>query len=140
MARTSSKVIVDKQFHRWDAQVEAGVKRALTRAGDVCASTARTAETRRQTGKLAGSIKPTAPRTNRRGNIEVSVTMEWYGLFQELGTLGRRRRKLKKRSRPVPRRGTRAPGTGVKPLYFMSKGARAARERLLDLLRQELSR
>jgi hypothetical protein len=56
-------------------------------------------------------------------------------LWQEKGTLGRRRAKLKSRPSDARRRGK---GTGVKPLYFMAHGVRDAFPAGLERVRAAL--
>lgn len=141
MARRSQIIVDFNRIPAYERGLERATGRALERAASAGVSAARAAETRRRTGALQGSIvsSPVEPyRKGRAGGLLIAiVARDWKAIFHDLGTRGRRRRKLSprtQRKRPAP------PGSGIRPLYFLNKGLRAARGRLLDDLKSELSR
>lgn len=68
-------------------------------------------------------VEPT--RRTSDGYVASFVCRKYYAWFHEYGTLGNRRKALKQNPRTDR---TRAPGTGIKPLGFLSAGKRAGKK------------
>jgi hypothetical protein len=136
--KLTSSVKIDNNFDALRRKIHEGaVPRALNRSASVGAAKAReVASQRSNTGQMA-NIKIAPARRDRRGWNVVFFSPAFYAWFHEHGTLGNRRRKLKQ---PGRSRRSRAPGTGVKPLRFLSQGRRVARLRLLEHLQREIRR
>lgn len=111
-----------------DATAEAAREGATAAAG--------VASQRSRTGRMAG-MRVHPPEGTPDGWQAGFTSPVHYAWFQNYGTLGSRRRKLKE-----PPRGnrTREPGTGVEPLRFLDAGRTVGRRVLLDTIRKRLPR
>src|SRR5678815_144758 len=91
----------------------------------------------REGARAASSVASTRSKTGRMAEMRVSsvdgtpdgwaasfTSPVFYAWFQEYGTLGNRRKALKRA--PSGDR-TREPGTGIEPLGFLAAGRRAGR-------------
>lgn len=149
----SAKVIVDKRFLEYERQMERGVQRAIGRAAAIGVAASRGAATGGyRVGEITGSTKVQPPvvryrSRGRTGWLLSIVASDWRSLFFELGTNKRRRRKLSPKT--IARRNTAsgqarqakvANQRGVRALYFLNKGVRELRSRMIDLLQSELGR
>ena len=94
------------------------------------------ASTRSKTGAMA-NIRPTPVRHTGEGWVATFASRVFYAWFQEEGTLGNRRKRLK---RPPTDKRSHAPGTGVEPLRFMAAGRKAGRRAMLEHIRRGLPR
>jgi len=134
MATLKSNVKIDNRFGKITRDYDRALQRALAdaaRAGAQVASAK--AQERKQTGKMA-EIKVAAVRQGRKGPNVLFASTPFYAAFQEFGTLGNRKRKLKQERRTTPT------GEGVPPLRFMGKGRTAARKLLLPLIQRHMGR
>ena len=130
-----AKVIVHDGFDSYSAAARAATERALGSAASVGVSAARSAPTRYRIGGIQGTVHAEPARGDRRMRALVVpiVARDFRAVFFELGTLGRRRRKLKRpRSRPAP------PGSGIRPQRYLALGLRRAKEQLPRLLEREI--
>lgn len=92
------------------------------------------ASTRSKTGRMA-AIRPTPVRNTGEGWVATFASRVFYAWFQEEGTLGNRRKPLK---RPPSDKRSHAAGTGVMPLRFMHAGRNAGRRAMLEHIRRGL--
>lgn len=132
-----------KRFRQYGYLSERSIERALGHSAAVGVAAARAKETRVKTGDLRRSIRVTRVETRRGRSVKTWLhASDHKAIWHELGTLQRRRRKLKKAT--LARQATpsgaarlaRATG-GVRPLYFLQAGKRAAAAALLPNLRRE---
>ncbi len=136
-------VVTEKHFREYGRAAERAIERSLGRSAAVGVAAARAKETRVKTGALRSSISATPVRWTRRGADLSIVASDFKALWHELGTLKRRRRKLKA---STVRRQQTASGQarlasargGLKPLYFLQAGKRAAAPVLLASLGREM--
>ena len=125
------------------AQLNEAVAVALREAAEVGAQVSRQVAGQRPgaTGDMQ-NITVSEPRGTPLGwEIEVTSHAAW-AWFQEFGTLGNRKRKLKRNPRSSTSSGrqspSRAAGTGITPLHFLSAGRTAARRAFLPALQRRL--
>jgi hypothetical protein len=133
MPLVKSRVDVTMNFDRITRDVNAHAKRAVTVAaaegGRVAASVA---SQRSKTGRMA-AIRIESTQGSVDGWRASFVSPVPYAWFQNYGTLGNRRKRLKQAPRTDR---TRAPGTGIEPLGFLEAGRRAG----VAAMRRELAR
>ncbi len=136
--KLTSNVKVINNFPQLRARIHEGaVPRALNAAAKEGARTsALKAGERSESGRMR-NIRVAPARRDGRGWNVMFFSPAPYAWFQEHGTLGSRKRKLKQAGR---RRRNAEPGSGIKPLRFMTAGRRVARASLLEHLRREISR
>lgn len=144
------KVIVDDRFDAYQVQTRRSIERALGAAAAVGVAAARSKPSRYRIDQIKGSVKagPAGTHMKFRGGLAVPITVgDWRGIFFELGTLLRRRKKLSRAT--IARRssasgqaraGRVADGMGVRPQRFLSLGLRRAKEQLPLTLARELGR
>lgn len=119
------------------------VRAALHEAATVGAGVSRRVAQQRPgpTGEMQNITVSEVRGTAHGWEVEVTSHAPW-AWFQEFGTLGNRKRKLKQPSRSTEPSGHRPPGrgtgSGITPLRFLSAGASAARKAFLPLLEQKL--
>lgn len=115
-----SRVVVEDGFERYGREFDAAVRRALIDGAQATLNAARVTVPKGETGKLERSLHLGAMiETPARVSIAVVAGM-FYGRFLEYGTLGSRKRKLK---RPEAQRNT---GQGIRPRRFMLHAGQAA--------------
>lgn len=142
-------MIVENRFGVFRTRIRSGVERGLERQGQRVLSAIRSEAPvgDGSSGVTAGHMRDTlklSPVTSTRRGKEIAVySDDPTVLWQDKGTLGRRRTKLKPRS--LKRRKERAQaiaaaGGGVKPKRFFGKGLRAAQgaRGTLDAIAAEL--
>ncbi len=119
----------DSRFPQFTRRMEGRVQNALERSLELGETVARAAAPE-ETGALKDSIRRTRVGRSRRGFAGTIDAGEFYGIFQELGTRGRRTRRLKGTTgaQHRARRQTLGTRSGIKPHRFLSKGLRAARD------------
>lgn len=133
MPLVSTRVDVSFDFERITREVHAQAERAVERAArEGAAAATAVAAKRSKTGRMAAITAGNATRTPD-GYIASFVSPVHYAWFQNYGTLGSRRKRLKQAPRTDR---TRAPGTGIEPLGFLEAGRKAG----LVALRMELAR
>jgi hypothetical protein len=100
-------------------------------AREGAAAAAAVASARSKTGRMA-SITPDNAIGTADGWAASFVSPTHYAWFQNYGTLGNRRKRLKQ-----PPRGsrTREQGTGIEPLGFLEAGRRAGRRAMLRTIK-----
>jgi hypothetical protein len=136
--KVTSNVKVSNNFPQLKRRIHEGaIPRALKEAAEDGARVSRTiARSRVETGAMA-DIKVAPPRRDVKGWNVIFFSPAYYAWFQEKGTLGNRRGRLKQPGRSSR---DRSPGTGIEPLNFLAKGRTAARKSLMEHLRREISR
>ncbi len=134
--RITTTVKVDNRFPQLTRGYDKAIVRALRNAAQAGAETSRAAAAQRsRSGTMADMrVLPVLPdrRGASRGYTGAFRTSAYYAKFHEHGTLGSRKKALK---RPGSRTRT---GQGIKPLRFLAKGRATARGRLLIELKREL--
>lgn len=124
MPLVTTRVDVTNKFPAITREVNELAKRAVTAAANEGARAATSvARQRLKTGRMSAIIV-----TPVRGSVdgwEASfVSPVVYAWFQNYGTLGNRRKRLKQSPRTSR---TREPGTGIEPLRFLDVGKAAGR-------------
>jgi hypothetical protein len=134
--KLTTSIKVTSQFPALERRIDREIQGALADAAQQAAQVARAAAApRSRTGKM-GNIRVAPPRRNAKGWDAAIISPVFYAWMQEHGTLGNRRRKLK---RPSARRRAAPPGSGVRPLRFLTKGRAAGRKALLSALERALN-
>jgi hypothetical protein len=127
-----SRVVVQDQFARYGREFDRACRRALLEGAQATLDVARVTVPKGETGKLERSLHlGHMEETPARLRVEV-VAAQFYGRFLEFGTLGSRKRALK---RPEARRST---GQGIKPRYFMLHAGRIAAPQFTAALSRQL--
>lgn len=136
----TAKVVTRSRFAEYGIECETAIRAAMTDALVVGRQAAADAETRVLTGTLHDSIWFKVVQEGSRwfGSIGSSV---FYALFQESGTLSKRRRKLSPKT--IARRDTPSgrarqanwKGAGITPLHFLLAGKRSWSELILERLK-----
>ena len=133
MPLVHSKVDVNIHFDRVTQDVNAHAKRAVqTAAVEGAQAAAQIASSRSKSGSMA-AIRVENVRQTPDGWEASFVSPAAHAWFQNYGTLGNRRKKLKQAPRTNR---TREPGTGISPLGFLDAGRRAG----IRALKRELAR
>jgi hypothetical protein len=133
MPLVKSRVDVTTSFDRITADVNAAAKRAVEMAAREGAHVAaQVASSRSKSGRMA-AIQVEPARGTVDGWEASFVSPVLYAWMQNYGTLGNRKKALK---RPPRTKRTRAPGTGIEPLGFLDAGRRAG----VAALRREIAR
>lgn len=137
MPGITSKVDVTNNFPRITREVSELARNAVADAAVVGAEAAASiASQRSKTGRMA-DIKASRSHGTPDGWGASFVSLVFYAWFQEYGTLGNRRKALK---RPASGKRTHDPGTGVEPLGFLAAGRRAGRAAMLQRIKAGLPR
>lgn len=133
LART--RIDVRNELGQVNREIADGARLAVHEGAQVGAAVAAgVASQRVKTGTMA-NIQAGSPSRTVDGWIASFVSRAWYGMFQDRGTLGSRRRPLKQAPRTNR---TREPGTGIEPLEFARAGRSAGRRAMLDRIRRSL--
>ena len=133
MPLVKARVDISSDFPRITREVNELAKRAVMAAAVEGARAASAiASTRSKSGRMA-AIQVEPVRGSPDGWVASFVSPAIEAWFQNYGTLGNRRKRLKQAPRGNR---TRAPGTGIEPLRFLEAGRRAG----LAAMRRELSR
>lgn len=131
MPLVSCTVDVTDDFGRVTAAVNDLARRAVEAAArEGAAVAASVAAERSKSGRMAG-IRPDNAIGTPDGWRSSFVSPVHYAWFQNYGTLGNRRKRLKQ---PPRTERTRAEGTGIEPLRFLEAGRRAGRKALLETI------
>lgn len=137
----------EERFDEWRDGLHRGIGRGLKDGSRHVAAAAAAAETRVKSGALKGSIKAEGRIYNPRSRsgrklIAVDVVAgDFKAIWHELGTLGRRKRKLvRPKSRKPRAQAAAAGGGGIKPLRFLSKGLRAGMPAVMAAIQRECLR
>lgn len=128
-------MVVEERFRQHQRSLEAAVVRGLSRGAQEAAKEARAVPTSYRIQGILGSIQPTSVASTTRGYAVAIVAGDWRHVFFERGTRGSRKLKLKQ-----PGRQRDASGKGVKPGYFLRKGANKAWPRTLGYIADEMRR
>lgn len=135
------KVTVHRSHESLSAFTNRAVREALREAAEEGARVARGLASQRpgETGKMQQITVSDVRGTISGWQVEV-VSHAWWAWFQEFGTLGNRKRRLKQAPRTSSTRAapSREPGTGITPLRFLGAGATAARRAFPALLARKL--
>lgn len=136
MPQITARVHVENHFQRVTDDVRRLARDAADEGAKVGgAAAAAIAAQRSETGAMAAiRIEPAVPREST-GWVAAFVSPVYYAWFQNFGTLGSRKRALKRQ--PTGNR-TRDPGTGIKPLHFLEAGRRAGRKAMIARLERGL--
>jgi hypothetical protein len=130
--RITSRVSTINRFPQLTREVSELARRSCQEAAEAGAAAARElASTRR----LPITLEPAKPTGD--GWVAGFVCVHPAVWYQELGTLGNRDRPLKRN--PSGKR-SRAPGTGIEPLYALHAGKKEGRKRQRQVIRQGLPR
>lgn len=135
MPVVKSRVDVFSEFGTISKQIDELAREGVFVGAHAGASVAsQIASTRSKTGAMANMRVSSAERTldGWRASFVSPVLHAW---FQNYGTLGNRRKKLKQ---PPRTDRTREPGTGVEPLGFLEAGRRVGRNAMLEHIRNGL--
>lgn len=125
-----TKIDIRNDFPAITRDLDELAKRSVVAGAQAGASVAAgIAGTRSKTGSMA-RIVPTPVRNTGEGWTASFASRVFYAWFHEYGTLGSRRKPLK---RPPSTDRSRDPGTGVEPLGFMRAGRSAGRKVMLDV-------
>lgn len=131
MPLLTSRVDVTNNFPRITREIEQRARRAVeVAAREGAAAAASVASSRSKSGRMAAITPDNAIRT-ADGWAASFVSPVHYAWFQNFGTLGSRRRRLKQAPRTNR---TREPGTGIEPLGFLEAGRRVGRRALLRVM------
>jgi len=128
----TSKVTTLNRFPQLTAQVSRLARDCCQQAAEEGARAAAAIAARR---RLPIQVQPVTPTED--GWLAGFVCAHPAAWFQDLGTLGNRERPLKRS--PSGKR-SRAPGTGIEPLYFNHAGKKAGRKRQRDAIARGLPR
>jgi len=133
MPLVKARVDISMDFPRITREVNELAKRSVMAAAQEGArAAAAIASQRSKTGRMA-AIQVEPVRGSADGWQASFISPVMHAWFQNYGTLGNRRKRLKQSPRGNR---TRAPGTGIEPLGFLEAGRRAG----LKAMRSELSR
>jgi len=143
MAAMRSRVDVNMNFGAITDKVIAQAKQAVTAGAMVGAQVAgRVASQRSRSGKMA-RMEVLPVRQTPDGYEASFRSPAYYRLFQDLGTLKGRTRKLKKatldrRNSPSgqARLAKAGDSIGIEPLYFYRAGRRAGTRAMMDVIRR----
>jgi hypothetical protein len=131
----TTKVTVTDRFPQFWREIEAGVARALARAGREVVVSAQRQPTRYRIHGILAKIRVTSVRRVHRGwELAIRAT-DFREIFFEKGTYRHRRAKLKQPGRR--KAGSELRG-GVKAGHHMARGLRETKPRLVRLLGREL--
>lgn len=134
----TAKVIVEDRFRPYGVQVRRASERALGRAAGVGVAAGRQAASKYRIQGIQATVRASTTIESSRGGIRVPIIVTDYrGVFFALGTLARRRRRLK---RPGARKRAAPPGSGITPQPFMRAALKAGREVLPAFLANEIGR
>lgn len=122
MPVVSARVDVSTAFPRISQEVNALAQRAVAEAAREGAQAARAVASRRSRSGRMAAISPSSVQGTPDGWGASFASPVHYAWFQNYGTLGNRRKALKRA--PSGRR-SRAPGTGIEPLGFLEAGRKA---------------
>ncbi len=120
MPLLKTSIDITNDFPRITREVNDMAKRAVNAAAAEGAAAANAVGAQRNFSVDVESVRGTAD-----GWAASFVCRKPHAWFHEFGTLGERRRKLEQDPRTNR---TRAPGTGIKPLGFLSAGRRVGRK------------
>lgn len=135
MPLLKTRVNIQNRFGEITAAVNRMAQEAVTEGADAGSRVAsQVASQRSRTGDMA-AIKVEPVRGSDTGWVASFSSPVYYAWFQDLGTLGSRRRALK---RNASTKRTRAPGTGIKPLGFLEAGRRAGRQAMMARFKRGL--
>ncbi len=133
MPLVKARIDITSDFPRIPREVNDMAKRAVTAAAQEGGqAAAAVAAGRSQSGRMA-AIRVEPVRGSPDGWQASFVSPVGHAWFQNYGTLGSRRKKLKQAPRGNR---TREPGTGIEPLRFLEAGRRAG----LAAMRREIAR
>jgi hypothetical protein len=133
MPLVTARVDVTDNFDRITAEVNQLAQRAVRVAAIEGAAAAQAvASSRSKSGRMA-SIRADSVIRTPDGYAASFVSPVQHAWFQNYGTLGSRRRRLKQSPRTTR---TREPGTGITPLRFLEAGRRAG----IAAMKRELAR
>jgi HK97 gp10 family phage protein len=123
----TTRVVVEDRFDELGLLFDNAMRRALAKAASVTRAEAARLAPKGETGRLANSMHLSEIEPLLGGyRINVFAGM-FYGKFLEFGTLGERRKKLR---RPDARQRISEPGQGIEPRYFMRRAGRNTEEAL----------
>lgn len=135
LIKTSIEATSD--FPRITREINELAKQAVAAGAQAGAQVASAiAAQRSDTGAMAGMRVSSADGTPDGWRASF-VSPVFYAWFQNYGTLGNRRKRLKQAPRTDR---TRAPGTGIKPLRFLDAGRAAGRRAMLEHISRGLPR
>lgn len=130
-----TRIIVEDHFDELGILFDNAMRRALVKAAVVTQAEASKLAPKGETGRLANSMHLSEIESLPGGyRIQVFAGM-FYGKFLEFGTLGSRRKKLR---RPDSRQRTSEDGSGIEPRYFMRRAGRNTEEALDVAVTEEL--
>lgn len=132
-----ARVVIEDHFAEFGLEFDEAMKRALIQAAAVTKAEAERTVPKGETGKLESSIHLSEIDSTTTGWRIAVYAGEFYGKFLEFGTLGSRKRKLR---RPNARRETSSPGSGIKPRYFMLNAGRATESALGEAMAEEIAK
>jgi len=133
MPLVKSRVDVTSDFQRIGRAVNEHAKRAVQAAAVEGAQAARAVASQRSKSGRMAAIRVEPVRGTVDGWEASFVSPVIHAWFQNYGTLGSRRKKLKQSPRTNR---TRAPGTGIEPLGFLDAGRRAG----VKAMKREIAR
>lgn len=132
-----TKVVFEWHGRRYSDRVDRAIRSSLEQAVDDGAAAAKLSEPK-LTGAMAAGTHGTGARPSRRG-YAAAIEAPGPALFQELGTKGRRTKKLRGSTTEQHRaRRTTLGRAGIKPHRFLSRGLRIAQHAWLGHMRRAL--
>jgi hypothetical protein len=132
-----SRVIVEDHFAELGLEFDQAMIRALVEAAAVTRAEAERIAPKGETGRLAASMHLSEIEPTLTGwRISVFPGM-FYAKFLEFGTLGERKKKLR---RPEARRRAAGEGSGITPRYFMLQAGKNTEEALGAAIAREIEK
>lgn len=135
MPLLKTKVDVYMNFGQISREIDKSASEAVfIGAHEGAKAAAAVASERSKSGRMADMRVSSASRTPDGWQASFTSPVP-YAWFQNYGTLGNRRKRLKQAPRTDR---TREPGTGIEPLSFLDAGRRVGRKAMLEHIRQGL--
>jgi hypothetical protein len=132
-----SRVIIQDHFAEFGYEFDQACVRALVKAAEVTREEAARTAPLGETGRLKASMHLSEIEPTLKGwRISVFPGM-FYAKFVEYGTLGGRKKKLR---RPEARKLSAEEGSGITPRYFMRDAGRNTEEALGVAIAEEIRR
>lgn len=132
-----ASVHVDNFFPQIRENLDDLAKKAAFEGAKVGGEVARGVASRRSKSGQMADIRIGSAASTGYGYEASFVSPVYYAWFQNYGTLGNRRKRLKE---PPRTDRTRDPGTGVEPLRFLDAGRKAGTAAMIDVIAKGLPR
>jgi hypothetical protein len=133
MPTITATVDVTNNFPQMKRAYSDLARRAVGEAAKVGGAKAASIAAQRSKSGTMARIAVSSPTGSVNGWESAFLSPIYYAWFQNWGTLGNRTRPLKQPGRSTR---SRAPGTGIKPLYFLDSGKREGRRAMMAMIRK----